>query len=98
MENQGTRWCFQEQGQGRDRQQLCAGQRTKSVAVDLLRMICVGPIGRSSEYIRRHITSVSRLIRHWVTEDGKDEKERGDGMVMINDQMIRWSDGQMIRL
>ena len=43
-----------------DREQ-CAGQRTKSVAVDLLRMICVGPIGRSSEYIRRHITSVSRL-------------------------------------
>ena len=56
----------------------CAGQRTKSVAVDLLRMICVGPIGRSSEYIRPHITSVSRLIRHWVTEDGKDEKERGE--------------------
>ena len=63
-----------------DREQ-CAGQRTKSVAVDLLRMICVGPIGRSSEYIRRHITSVSRLIRHWVTEDGKDEKERGDGQI-----------------
>ena len=62
----------------------CAGQRTKSVAVDLLRMICVGPIGRSSEYIRRHITSVSRLLRlHWVTEDGKDEKERGDGLMTI---------------